>query len=53
MEAGEFVVLYRKADFDRFAAYFAIFDVGLAANGQVQHHRNFFTAIWTGECVFH
>jgi hypothetical protein len=53
MEAGEFVVLYGKADFDWFTANLTIFDVGLAADRQVQHHRNFFTTIGTGECVFH
>jgi hypothetical protein len=53
MEAREFVVLYAKGDFDWFAANLAVFNVGLAADGQVQHHRNFFPAIWTGECVFH
>jgi len=53
IEAGEFVIFYRKADLDWFAAYLAVFDVGLAVDGQVQHHRNFFSTIWTGEFVFH
>jgi hypothetical protein len=33
MEASEFVILYGKADLDWFAAYLAIFNVGLAADG--------------------
>jgi len=53
IEAGEFVVFYGKADLDWFAAYLAVFNVGLAADGQVQHHRNFFSTMWTGEFVFH
>jgi hypothetical protein len=52
-EAGEFVICDGKADLDWFAAYLAVFNVGLAADGQVQHHRNFFSTIWTGEFVFH
>jgi hypothetical protein len=53
IEADELVIFYGKADLDWFAAYFAVFDVGLAVHGQVQHHRNFFSTIWTGEFVFH
>jgi len=49
VEAIEVLALYREADLNWFAAYFAVFNVGLAASGQVQHHRNFFSAIWTGE----
>jgi len=32
-EAGQFVILHGKADFDWFAAYFAVLDVALAADG--------------------
>jgi hypothetical protein len=53
IEASEFVIFYGKADFDWLAAYLAVFNVGLAAYGEVQHHRNFFPTIWTGEFVFH
>jgi hypothetical protein len=53
IEAGEFVIFYGKADLDWFAAYLAVFDIGLAADRQVQHHRDFFSTIWTGEFVFH
>jgi hypothetical protein len=52
-EAGEFVIFYDKADLNWFAAYLAVFDVGLAADGQVQHHRNVFSTIWTSKFVFH
>jgi hypothetical protein len=53
VEAIEAFVLYGEADLNWFAAYFAVFNVGLAASGQVQNHRDFFSAIWTGEFVFH
>jgi hypothetical protein len=33
MEAFEVVLLYGKADLNWFAAHFAVFNVGLAANG--------------------
>ena len=52
-EAGEFVILYGKANFDWFAAYFAVLNVALAADGQVQHHRNLFSTVWAGKFVFH
>ena len=32
-EAGEFVVFHGEGDLDRFAADFAVFDVGLTVNG--------------------
>jgi hypothetical protein len=35
------------------AADFAIFNIGLAANGEVQDHRNHFATIRTVEGVFH
>ena len=53
VESRDVVIFHGKADLDWFAAYLAVFDVGLAADGQVQHHRNFFSTIWTGEFVFH
>ena len=33
IEASEFVTFYGKADFDWFAAYLAVFNVGLTADG--------------------
>ena len=53
IEVGEFVIFYGKADLDWFAAYLAVFDVGLSPDGQIQHHRDFFSTIWTTEFVFH
>jgi hypothetical protein len=53
VEAGEVVIFYTKADLNWFAAYFAVFDVGLTTDGQVQNHRNLFTTIWAVELVFH
>lgn len=53
IEASEFVVLYGKADLDWFAAYLAVLNVGLAVDGQVQHHRNFFSTVWTDKFVLH
>jgi hypothetical protein len=52
-KASELVICNGKADLDGFAAYLAVFNVGLAADGQVQYHRNFFSTVWTGEFVFH
>jgi hypothetical protein len=53
VKAADLVILYRKADLDRLAAYFAVFDVGLAVYRQIQDHRNLLTAIRTIELVFH
>jgi hypothetical protein len=53
VEGSEVIIFHSKADLDWFAAYLAVFDVGLAADGQVHDHRNFFPTIWTGEFVFH
>ena len=53
VKGTEVVIFYSEGDLDRFAAYLAVFDVGLAANRQIEDHRNLFTAIWTGEFVFH
>jgi hypothetical protein len=52
-ELRERIILYAVTDFDRVAANFAIFDVGLASNRQIQHHRNFLSAIGAGKGVFH
>ena len=38
---------------DRTAADFAVFGVGLAANGHVENHRYLFAAIWASKEVFH
>jgi hypothetical protein len=53
VEGSDFIILYGKADLDWFAAYLAVFDVGLTADGQVQHHRNLFATIWAVKLVFH
>jgi len=52
-EAGERVVFRAVTDLDRIAAHLAIFDVNLAANGKIQHHRNLFSAIRAMEEMLH
>ena len=49
----EGVILHAVTDLNRVAADFAIFDVSLTANGEVQDHRDFFPAIGAVEGVFH
>jgi hypothetical protein len=41
------------ANMDRPATDFAVFDVGLAANGRIQYYRDLFTTKRTSEKVFH
>jgi hypothetical protein len=53
VEASDVVILYGKADLNRLAAYLAVFDIGLATDGQVQDHRNLFAAIRAAEFVLH
>ena len=53
IETDKLVVFKTVGDLDWFAANFAVFDVGLPPNGQVENHRNFFTTIRATECVFH
>jgi hypothetical protein len=52
-ETIENIVFHAVADLNGIAADFTIFDVSLAPHRSVQHHRNFFSAIWTDEVVFH
>jgi hypothetical protein len=52
-ELRERIILYAVADLDRVAADFAVFDVALPANRQVENHRNLFPTIWAGKGVFH
>ena len=47
------MVLDGIGDLDRAAADFAVFYVGLAADGEVQDHRNFLATVRAGESVFH
>ena len=53
VELGEHIVFHGKAYFDGMAAHFAVFDIGLAWDGCVQDHRDFFATVGTLECVFH
>jgi hypothetical protein len=52
-EIRERIILYAVTDLDRVATDFAIFDVALSSNRQVENHRNFFPTIWAGKGVFH
>ena len=49
----QFFIRHAVTDLDGVAAHFAIFHVLLFANGEVQHHRNLFTAMRTGKGMFH
>jgi hypothetical protein len=53
VELGERVVFHCETDFNGMATNFAVFDVGLAWDGCVQDHGDFFTAVRALECVFH
>ena len=53
VETCERIVLYAVTDLDWVAANFAVLDVALAANRQVENHRNLFPAIRANEGVFH
>jgi hypothetical protein len=53
IKAGERIVFHAVADLDWLAAHFAIFDVALSPNRQVQDHRNLFPTIGAIEGVFH
>jgi hypothetical protein len=52
-EAGESVVFHCVSNLNGFAANFTILDVDLAADRKVEHHRNFFPAIWALEEMLH
>jgi hypothetical protein len=45
--------LYAVTDLDWVAADFAVFDVALTANGEVENHRNLFATIGADEGMFH
>ena len=53
LNANDLPGLAFSADLKRAATYFAILDVGLAADGGIQHNRDLFAAMWTFEKVFH
>jgi hypothetical protein len=53
IEVTERIVLYAVTDLDWVAADFAVFDVALTANREVENHRNLFATIWAGEAMFH
>jgi hypothetical protein len=53
VELGEGIVFHGETYFYRMATNFAVFDVSLARDGSVQHHGDFFTAVWAIESVFH
>jgi len=53
VEGRNVIIFYGKADLDWFAAHFAVLDVGLSPDGQVQEHRNLFTTIGAAKLVFH
>jgi hypothetical protein len=50
---GERIVLHGVRNFDGVTADFAIFHIDLAANRQVENHRNLLPAIWADKEVFH
>lgn len=52
-EAGELVVFNRITDLNGTAADFAIFDIPLTRNRQIEDHGDFFAAVRTHEAVFH
>src|SRR5216683_659336 len=52
-EAREDIVFHVVTNLNRVAANFAILDIGLTANRNVQDHRNFFPAIWAMEEMLH
>src|SRR5678816_4561802 len=47
------LILQRVFHFDRLAADFAIFNVGLMRLGSVQNHGNLLPAVWAGEEILH
>jgi hypothetical protein len=53
VEGSELFIFHSKTYLNWFAAYLAVFDIGLTTDGQVQEHRNLFTAIWAVKLVFH
>jgi hypothetical protein len=53
VETSKRIVLYAITDLDWVAADFTVFDVALAANRQVENHRNLFPTIRAMEGVFY
>ena len=53
LKFDDLVTMDHVPNLNRPTADFAVFDVGLASHGGIQHYRNFFTAIGTREKVFH
>ena len=53
VESRNVIIFNGKADLDWFAAYFAVLDVRLSPDGQVQEHRDLFTTIRAVKLVFH
>jgi hypothetical protein len=52
-ERIQLVVLHAVCNFNGVAAHFAIFHVSLPADGNIENHRNFLTAIWAEKIMFH
>jgi len=52
-ESCDGVFVHAARNFDGLAAHFAVFHVGLTADGKVHDHRNLFAAIWANEKMFH
>jgi len=46
-------ILQRVLHFDRLAADFAIFDIGLMRFGDVQNHGDLLPAVWAGKVILH
>ena len=53
IEASDSILFYAVTYFDWLATDFAVLDVALTANRQVENHRNLFPAIWAIEGMFH
>jgi hypothetical protein len=47
------VVFHGKSDLDGLAAYFAVFDIALTADGEIEDHGNLFAAVGASKRVFH
>ncbi len=52
-KVAHFVILYVVPDFNRAAAHFTVFDIGLLTYRSVQHHRYALTTVWANEEVLH
>jgi hypothetical protein len=53
LEFHDLVVVHDVPKAYRPAAHFAVFDVGLAADRDVEHYRNLFATVRASEEVFH